>query len=947
MTDERDYRETLLLPQTSFPMRASLPKREPELLAYWNKIDLYARQRACAHGREKFIFHDGPPYANGNLHIGHALNKILKDVVCRVQNMMGKDAPFVPGWDCHGLPIEWKIEEEYRSKGLDKDAISLVEFRATCRKFAAKWMEIQKAQFHALGILADWDKPYSTMSFDAEAVIVSEFLKFVMSGAVYRGSKPVMWSVVEKTALAEAEIEYEERVSPTIFVRFPITHMRNNAPLIDADIVIWTTTPWTIPANRAIAYARHLSYGIYDTPQGALVLADCLAQGIMAAADIEEYTRRGDINLAQIVACGHPLADAGYDFDVPVLIGDFVTDEVGTGLVHIAPGHGADDFDLAIAHDIAIPFTIDGDGVYLDDVPLFAGARVFCANGREGDANQRVSDALIQAGAIFARGKLRHQYPHSWRSKAPLIFRNTPQWFISLAHDNLRDKALSEIADIDFVPPHGRNRIAGMVDARPDWVVSRQRIWGVPLTIFVHKESGEILRDDEVNARIIQVIAAQGADAWYRTPAQEFLGQNYRSDDYEQIQDILDVWFDSGTTHAFVLEKREELGWPADLYLEGSDQHRGWFQSSLLEACGTRGQAPYRTVVTHGFVMDEQGRKMSKSAENALAPQKIIAQSGADILRLWVISTDYAEDLRIGHEIIKANTEAYRKMRNTLRFLLGNLDAPSQVDAIAYDALPALEKYMLHHLCELDTQIRHFYQSYDFRKAYSMIFNFMTLDLSAFYFDIRKDTLYCEARTSLVRQACQTVLNHLFDCLVRWLAPMLPFTMEEVWQARFEDARTRNDSIHLQQFIDVASSWRDDDLAAQWTKLRHIRRVVTGALEVARAAGQIGSSLEAAPEIYISEPTLFALAESVDMAELCITSQIKLHATSAPHNVADAVFTLEDIPHIQVVFAPAQGQKCRRSWKFSPDIGTIEGYPDLSPRDARAVQEYDTQARAL
>lgn len=940
MDTERNYRETLLLPQTSFPMRAGLSKREPQLRAYWQKIDLFARQRAARKGCEKFVLHDGPPYANGDLHIGHALNKILKDVICRTQNMMGKDAVYVPGWDCHGLPIEWKIEEEYRAKGLNKDDVPLLAFRATCREFAAHWLEIQKAQFQELGILGDWDHYYSTMSFEAEATIVAEFLKFARSGALYRGEKPVMWSVVERTALAEAEIEYEERISPTIFVRFPIARMRGKIPLIDADIVIWTTTPWTIPGNRAIARAANLNYGIYDTPSGALILADTLAEQVMAAAEIDVFTRRADIDLAQIEACAHPLAGQGYDFDVPILIGDFVADDVGTGLVHVAPGHGADDFELARAHQIVVPSTVDAEGCYLADVPLFAGARIF-ADDRDKGANTLVIAALTDATRLLAQGKLRHQYPHSWRSKAPLIFRNTPQWFISMEVDDLRQKALTALSDIHFVPASGRNRIESMVAHRPDWVVSRQRAWGVPLTLFVHKKTGVLLSDDAVNTRIITAIAENGADAWYQNDPQDFLGAQYAAADYEQVQDILDVWFDSGATHAFVLEARDDLKWPADVYLEGSDQHRGWFQSSLLEACATRGQAPFQTIITHGFVMGDQGRKMSKSAENATAPQRIVAQSGADILRLWTMSIDYTEDMRIGTEIIRANTEAYRKMRNTLRFLLGNLDAHDDTAVPTYDDLPALEKYVLHLLSALDTQIRDGYQNYDFRETYSAIFNFMTIDLSAFYFDIRKDTLYCESRDSMSRRGCQSILNQLFDCLVRWLAPMLPFTMEEVWQARYEDAVDHSNSVHLQKFIAMPSAWHNPTLAAQWEKLRDIRRVVTGALEIERHAGHIGSSLEAAPQIYISEPTLYAKTDGIDLAELCITSQAERYPHPPPEN-ANA-FTLDGYPDIAVIFTRAQGAKCRRSWKMSPEVGNNPDYPDLSPRDAQVVRQYDAE----
>ena len=665
-TNQRDWRETLNLPQTEFPMKAGLPKREPDMLAHWAKIGLYDKLRADAKGREKFVLHDGPPYANGDIHIGHALNKILKDVIVRAHQMMGRDAVYVPGWDCHGLPIEWKIEEQYRNKGQDKDEVPANEFRAQCRAFAEQWVGVQSEQFQRLGVLGDWQNPYTTMAYEAEAVIVAEFQKFIMDGSLYRGSKPVMWSVVEKTALAEAEVEYEEHVSPTIFVKFPVQGMDKTFA------VIWTTTPWTIPGNRAMAYSNGLTYGLYAANGEQLVLCDNLAAQVMNAAQIEDFERVGDINPGELT-CHHPLHGQGYDFDVPVLAGDFVTDETGTGLVHIAPGHGQDDFELGLKNNIEVPFTVDEGGVYLDSVPIFAGKRVLDDKGKDGDANGAVIGALVEAERLLAKGKLRHQYPHSWRSKAPLIFRNTPQWFISMETNGLRETALKEIDKVNWYPPSGRNRIFSMIENRPDWVVSRQRAWGVPLTIFVNKNTGEPLRDDAVNARIVDAVKANGADAWFDTDPQDFLGADHKAEDYEQVSDILDVWFDSGVTHAFVMEARDDLAWPADVYLEGSDQHRGWFHSSLLEACATRGQAPYKNVITHGMTMTEQGKKMSKSLGNAVDPLKVIQQSGAEIIRLWTMSCDYSEDQRIGPEIIKANTDAYRKIRNSFRFLLGNL----------------------------------------------------------------------------------------------------------------------------------------------------------------------------------------------------------------------------------------------------------------------------------
>ena len=925
----RDWRETLNLPQTEFPMKAGLPKREPDILAHWTTIGLGDKIREQSKGREKFVLHDGPPYANGDIHIGHALNKILKDVIVRSHRMMGKDAVYVPGWDCHGLPIEWKIEEQYRKKGLDKDEVPPTEFRAECRAFAQNWVNVQSEQFQRLGIMGDWENPYTTMAFEAEATIVAEFQKFIMDGSLYRGSKPVMWSVVEKTALAEAEVEYEEHVSPTIFVKFAVQGMDNTFA------VIWTTTPWTIPGNRAIAYASGLTYGLYEAAGEKLILCDNLAAQVMGAAQIEDYTRLEDIDPAGLT-CHHPLHGQGYDFDVPVLAGDFVTDETGTGLVHIAPGHGQDDFELGLKHNIEVPFTVDEGGVYYDHVPLFAGKRVLDEKGKDGDANGGVIGALVEAGRLLAKGKLRHQYPHSWRSKAPLIFRNTPQWFISMETNGLRATALQAIADTRFYPETGRNRIQSMVENRPDWVVSRQRAWGVPLTIFVDKATGEPLRDEAVNARIVEAVKAEGADAWFNTDPQDFLGSAYQAQDYEQVSDILDVWFDSGVTHAFVLEARDDLHWPADVYFEGSDQHRGWFQSSLLEACATRGRAPYKNVVTHGFTMTEQGKKMSKSLGNAVDPLKVIQQSGAEIIRLWTMSCDYSEDQRIGPEIIKANTDAYRKLRNGFRFLLGNLSGFDEAEKVATADMPELERYMLHRLAELDTLVRENYAHFDFRKIYQALFNFMTVDLSAFYFDIRKDTLYCDPHSSVERRACRTVMDIAFHCLTRWLAPVLVFTTEEVWQSRFG---VGDDSVHLQTFVTPEADWTDATLAAKWDKIRAIRRVVTGALEIERREKRIGSSLEAAPIVYIHDTDLQAVIAGQNMADICITSQIDVRHEAPP---AEA-FMLDDVAGVGVVPGLAQGQKCQRSWKILPEVGSVDGYPDLSPRDAAAVAEYDAR----
>ena len=950
----RDYRDTIFLPTTDFPMKAGLPAREPDWLARWEKLGLYKRLREAAKGRETFVLHDGPPYANGNIHIGHALNKILKDLVVRSQQMMGKDAAYIPGWDCHGLPIEWKIEEKYRKKGLNKDEVPPLEFRRECREFAQHWVDVQREEFKRLGVSGEWDNPYLTMSFDAEAKIVEEFQKFLMNGSLYRGSKPVMWSVVEKTALAEAEVEYHDHVSHTIWVKFPVQSVVRDGTTVDtqllnSNVVIWTTTPWTIPANRAISYSPKIAYGLYEVKATGekMVLADALAEQVKRDARIEEWTRLRDVKADDLcgVICKHPFNGQGYDFDVPLLAGDHVTEEAGTGFVHTAPGHGQDDYFIWVENFGAkeIPDTVNEEGVYYDHVPLFAGKFVLTRQGKEGNANAAVIEELEKAGALLAKGKLTHSYPHSWRSKAPLIFRNTPQWFVSMeapieaaGGKPFRQVALEEIEKVRWVPARNRNRIYSMVETRPDWVLSRQRAWGVPLTLFVNKADGSLLRDGEVNARIVEAVAKEGADAWFERPASDFLGNDYNEADWEKVTDILDVWFDSGSTHAFVLEARG-LPVPADLYLEGSDQHRGWFQSSLLESCGTRGRAPYRQVLTHGMTLTDKGLKMSKSLGNAIEPEAIIKQNGADILRLWVGSTDYWEDHSIGNDIIKSNVEAYRKLRNTFRYLLGNLSGFDDAERVSVADMPELERVILHRLAELDGLVRKAYLDYDFKRVTHTLSNFMNVDLSAFYFDIRKDALYCDAPSSTRRRACRTVLDHLFNCLTAWLAPVLCFTAEEVWLARFP---SDEGSVHLRTFPEIPGEWRNDALSEKWKKIRELRRAVTGALEVERREKRIGASLEAAPDVYVSRPELIEAMKGVDLAEISITSQAQLIEGDGP---ADA-WRLDDVPGVAVVPKLAEGRKCARSWRILPEVGSDPDYPDLSLRDAAAVREFDARA---
>ncbi|MDX1484652.1 MAG: isoleucine--tRNA ligase [Alphaproteobacteria bacterium] len=928
-----DYKSTVFLPRTAFPMKAGLPAREPELLARWEKIGLWAKLRAAAAGREKYILHDGPPYANGNIHIGHALNKILKDIINRMRQMQGFDANYVPGWDCHGLPIEWMIEEKYRAAGKDKDGVPVIDFRAECRAFAAQWIDVQKAEFKRLGVMGDWDDPYTTMAHEAEATIVAELGKYLLGGGLYKGVKPVMWSVVEKTALAEAEVEYEDHTSTTVWVRFPV-HETPAAELEGASVVIWTTTPWTLPGNRAVAFGAGIDYVAIEVTAVAedsgarvgetLVLAEALLAETMETAGITGHEVRARVKGADMAGTvlAHPLRGRDYDFDVPLVDGHHVTTEQGTGFVHIAPSHGADDFEIGQRIGLPTPEMVGPDGLYYDHVPLFAGVHVF-------KAAEPVAEAIAGAGNLLARGRLTHSYPHSWRSKAPLIFRATPQWFISMAENGLRDKALEAIDATRWVPEQGRNRIHAMVSERPDWCVSRQRAWGVPITVFTEKRTGEPLRDAEVMARIVEAVREHGCDIWFTADPARFLGPDRDPSDFEQVTDILDVWFDSGSTHAFVLEARDDLGSPADLYLEGSDQHRGWFQSSLLESCGTRGRAPYKAVLTHGFVNDEQGRKMSKSLGNTTAPQEVVDKFGADILRLWVVASDYSEDLRIGPEIIGHSVDTYRRLRNTLRYLLGSLEGFDASERVDPGDMPELERWVLHRLFELDRSLRAASADYDFHRFYTELHNFCAVDLSAFYFDIRKDSLYCDPPQAPKRRAARTVLDHLFHCLTAWLAPVLCFTAEEAWLARFP---SDDDSVHLRLLPEIPTSWENAALAERWQRVRDVRRVVTGALELERAEKRIGSSLQARPHVHAPAEMLAAF-DGLDAAELFITSGAELISGAPP----EGTFTLPEVPGVGVLPAAAEGGKCARCWRVLEEVG--QGEPDdVCGRCADAVR---------
>ncbi|NVK45552.1 MAG: isoleucine--tRNA ligase [Rhodobacteraceae bacterium] len=966
-TTTPEYKDTLNLPKTEFPMRAGLPKREPGWLERWAQIDVYETLRAKgkADGRPSFVLHDGPPYANGHLHIGHALNKTIKDIITRSHQMMGFDARYVPGWDCHGLPIEWKIEEKYREKGKNKDEVPVVDFRLECRAFAEDWVNIQREEFKRLGVYGKWDDPYLTMNFHAEAVIAEEFMKFLMNGTLYQGSKPVMWSPVEETALAEAEVEYHDKESPTIWVKFKVLDPvagegseLQNRDIVGAYVVIWTTTPWTIPSNKAVVYGADYDYGLYEvtaTPEECwlkagekYVIADKLAAQTFTKARLSEdqWKRVCSVDPSVISQVAHPLAGAegaNGEWDDPrdFRAAPFVTDDEGTGFVHCAPSHGMEEFelyrDLGMLEQV-ITYNVMDDGSFREDLPFFGGKRILRDKPKkgdwEGDANAAVIAKLTEVSGLMARGKIKHSYPHSWRSKAPVIFRNTPQWFAAVDRklddgmgtygDTIRARALTSIDQlVKWTPQTGRNRLYSMIENRPDWVLSRQRAWGVPLTCFTKKgllptEDGFLLRNEEVNARISAAFEAQGADVWYEEGFKEkVLDGIVDPADYDQVFDVLDVWFDSGSTHAFVLRDRED-GTPdgiADVYLEGTDQHRGWFHSSLLQACGTKGRAPYKNVVTHGFTLDEKGMKMSKSLGNTIVPEQIVKQYGADILRLWVAQTDYTADQRIGPEILKGVADSYRRLRNTMRYILGSLNDFTEADRLEVADMPELERWVLHRIAELDTTVREGYETFDFSGVWQAVFNFATVDLSSFYFDVRKDALYCDGDTTR-RRAALTVLDILFHRLTTWLAPILVFTMEEVWLERFPGD---DSSVHLVDFPEATPGWLDGDLATKWAGIRKARRVVTAALEVQRRDKVIGASLEAAPTVHVEDEAVLAALKTVDFDDLCITSAITLTGDPAPSEA----FRLEgEVEGIGVVFEKAEGEKCERCWKILPDVGS-------------------------
>ena len=895
-------KENINLPKTTFSMKANLPAKEPKLIEYWNKINLYEKLRKSSKGKEKFVLHDGPPYANGNIHMGTALNKILKDIVTKFHQMDGKDSVYVPGWDCHGLPIEWKIEEQYKKNKKNKNDVPITEFRKECREFASKWIKVHKDQFKRLGVIGDWENFYSTMSFDAEAQIVRELGKFLKEGSLYRGYKPVLWSTVEKTALADAEVEYMDHTSDTIYASFPIKKT-NLKDLKDCEIIIWTTTPWTIPANKALAFNQGLNYLILeikddnDFKNKKIVVAKDLFETVIKECKIENYKKIKEFSGKEFsgTVCSHPFLGVGYDYDIPMFEARFVTIEQGTGIVHCAPSHGPDDFNLCLNNGIKAVETVNDDGKYTSNIPNFEGIHIF-------KANPIIIEKLKEQKKLLSNGKLTHSYPHSWRSKAPLVHRATPQWFISMESHGLRSKAIKAIDKTAFYPTKGKERLKSMIETRPDWCVSRQRVWGVPLPIFVSKKDGNVLVDEEVIENIAKIYEKEGSDCWFSDEPQRFLGEKYKASEYEKLSDIVEVWFDSGSTHSFVLEKRDDLKWPASMYLEGSDQHRGWFHSSLLESCGTRGRAPFESILSHGFVVDGKGLKMSKSLGNAISPDEILKKYGADILRIWVASSNYDEDLRIDYSILEQNAEAYRKIRNTFRYLLGNLnDNFSEIDFENLDIkkLPELEQYMLNKIYLLNDNFQKNFKSYSFHNLYKELLNFCTVDLSAFYFDIRKDTLYCDKIDSEKRKNCILVLNIILECLLKWLAPILSFTTEEI----FSIINKNDKSIHLEKFVKVPNSWNNINLNEKWSILKKIRDNCNISIEEKRAEKIIGSSLEAKIEVKLKSK-LYEIAKNIDFAELCITSEAQI---SEDQKISE---------DISVITFKAEGEKCPVCWKI-------------------------------
>jgi len=922
-----DYKDTLNLPATSFPMKANLNQREPEILAAWDSEGLYARIEEAGKGKPLYVLHDGPPYANGHIHIGHALNKILKDVILKAKRMEGYHAPYVPGWDCHGLPIELQVEKNLGSK---KHEISKLEMRRECRKYAEKFIAIQKDEFKRLGVLGDWDAPYLTMNYEYEGLTAAELAKFAHNGGLYRGKKPVHWCSSCVTALAEAEVEYADHTSPSIFVRFLIQDDLSAAiPALagkQAYVVIWTTTPWTIPANLAVAMHPEFEYVAVETEQGVLIVADGLKESFLQATGLEgQVIASFSATLLERKRAKHPF----YDRDSLILLGEHVTLEAGTGCVHTAPGHGQEDYELALKEGLEIYNPVDNHGKYIQNLEFFGGQFVFAAN-------PAVIEKLTEVGALLGQAAINHSYPHCWRCKKPIIFRATEQWFISMKANDLRANSLEAINQVQWIPKWGKERIYGMIENRPDWCISRQRSWGVPITAFSCTACGEYLADGTIMDHVAEHFKQHSADVWFDWTADKLLPAGTTCPKcgaaaFEKENDILDVWFDSGVSHAAVLEPNPKLTSPADMYLEGSDQHRGWFHSSLLESVGTRGRAPYKNVLTHGFVVDGSGRKMSKSVGNVVAPEEVIKKYGAEILRLWVAAQDYRDDIRISQEILTRLSEAYRRIRNTCRYILGNLnDFDPAKDSIAPADMPEIDRWALHQLELLKEKVLASYAEYEFHVLYHAVNGFCTVEMSAFYLDILKDRVYTSRTTSLERRSAQTVMYRILDTLLRIIAPVLSFTADEAWKYL---PGSHEASVHLAAFPALQPELKDDRLVERWERIMKVRAEISKALEQARVAKTIGHSLDAAVTIGADAELLAFLRDyEADLAAIFIVSKVTL-----ADGITGDSYSAESLPGLQLQVSAAPGDKCERCWCYSEELGQNESHPAICPKCTAAV----------
>jgi isoleucyl-tRNA synthetase len=923
-----DYKSTLNLPFTEFPMKANLAQKEVEILEDWERSGLYEKLVAKGADKPKYILHDGPPYANGHIHIGHALNKILKDIILKSKRMSGFDAPYVPGWDCHGLPIELQVEKNLGSK---KHDITKLAMRKQCREYAAKFVDVQKGEFKRLGVLGEWDNPYLTMNYAYEGVTARELARFAESGGLYKGKKPVHWCSSCGTALAEAEVEYADHQSPSIYVKFPLADdLSVSVPELagkKVSIVIWTTTPWTIPANLAIAVHPDLEYVALETGGEVLIVAMGLRKAFLLATGLEgEFIATFPADVLVGKQCRHPL----YDRNSVILPGEHVTLEAGTGCVHTAPGHGQDDYELGLKYGLDIYNPVDNRGRFLENIEFFGGQFVF-------DANRNVIDKLREVGALVIAGEVSHSYPHCWRCKKPIIFRATEQWFISMAANGLREKALAEIDNVAWIPKWGKERIYGMVENRPDWCVSRQRNWGVPITVFYCRGCGEALADGRIMHHVADLFEQEGSDIWYDREAVDLLPPgtvcpSCGKDAFDKEMDILDVWFDSGVSHAAVLEPRPELCSPADMYLEGSDQHRGWFHSSLLASVGTRGRAPYRSVLTHGFVVDGSGRKMSKSVGNVVAPEDVIKKFGAEVLRLWVAAQDYRDDIRISPEILTRLSEAYRRIRNTCRYILGNIsDFDPARDSVPFKDMAEIDRWALHQLEVLKEKVLKAYDACEFHVLYHAVNSFCTVEMSAFYLDILKDRVYTSRTDSLERRSAQTAMYLILEALVKLTAPVLSFTSDEVWRYMPQQSE---ESVHLSEFPRLYPANRDDLLVERWDRLIKVRAEVSKALELARVKKVIGHSLDAAVAIAASEELrTFLAGYAGELKSIFIVSQVTLE-----ERLEGDVYLAETVPDLSIRVIAAPGEKCERCWCYDEKIGQDNEHPTICPKCLAAVK---------